>query len=302
MNSLELLKNLNMTSPSIITIGTFDGVHVGHKYLINEVLNHKNKLVTTAIVFNRPPKEIISNIKIPMIMSLKDKNKIIKEMGIENLITLDFDNHVKGLSCKEFINILKENININILVLGEDTSLGKDKIGPSNGLEEILKSFGASLVTVDNKLNEGSKISSSKIKKVISDGNIKKANSFLSTDFSMEGKVIEGKKNGRGLGYPTANIELKEDLIIPKDGVYKTTTLFQGREYLSATSIGNNPTFNGSKKSIETYIINFNKDIYGENIKIIFKEFIRNQIKFNKIEELKSQMLDDINYILKIKE
>ena len=302
MNSLEFLKKLNNTNPSIVTIGTFDGVHIGHEYLINEVIKHNNDLITTAIVFNRPPKEIITNLNTPMIMTLKDKNKRIKEMGVKNLITLDFDNHIKSLSCKEFIKILKENININILAIGEDTSLGKDKIGPYNGLEEILKSFGASLVSVNNKLNKGAKISSSEIKKVILDGNIKKANSFLANSFSVEGTVIEGKKNGRELGYPTANIVTEKDLIVPKDGVYKTTTLFQGKEYLSATSIGNNPTFNGSKRSIETYIIDFNQNIYGENIRIIFKDFIRSQIKFSKIEELKSQMMDDINYILNIKE
>lgn len=187
---------------------------------------------------------------------------------------------------------------MEVLTLGEGTLLGKDRKGYKNGLVETLNDFGVRLIPISNKKDKENKISSSQIKRSISKGNITKANSLLGRNFFINGKVIEGKKIGSKLGYPTANIQYNDDLIIPKDGIYKTETYVNGNTYLSATSIGNNPTFDGSEKTIETFIIDFKEDIYNKYIKVSFLKFIRDQKRFNDVESLKKHMSDDINYIV----
>ncbi len=298
MNSLEIFNKHKETKPSIVTIGTFDGIHEGHTSLLTNMINHKNKLTPIVISFNKSPKDIINKKKSKMIFELNEKKKIIQEIGIEKIIDIDFNLEIQGLTCRDFIKILKHSLNMEILILGEDTLLGKDRKGYQNGLIEILNDFDSKLIPVSNKKDIKSKISSSQIKKSISDGDIERANLLLGRKFFLNGRVIEGEKVGASLGYPTANIQYNNDLVIPKDGVYKTETYVNGKTYLSATSIGNNPTFNGSEKTIETFIIDFEEDIYNKNIKVSFLEFIRDQIKFNDVKSLKKRMSDDINYIV----
>ena len=199
---------------------------------------------------------------------------------------------------KDFIKILKDSLNMEVLILGEDTLIGNDRKGYKNGLIEILGDYGSRLIPISNKKDNQNKISSSQIKKSISDGDIVKVNQLLGRNFFISGKVIEGKRIGSTLGYPTANIQYDNNLIIPKDGIYKTETFVNGSAYLSATSIGNNPTFDGAEKTIETFIIDFNEDIYNYNIKVSFLKFIRDQKKFDDIQSLKKHMSDDIKYIV----
>lgn len=298
MNPSEIFYKHKEVKPSIVTIGTFDGMHKGHISLLAEMTNLTNDLIPIVISFNRPPKDIINKKKSKMILQLADKKRIIKDIGIEKLISINFNSEIQELDCKDFIKILKDSLNMEVLTLGEDTLLGKDRKGYKNGLVEILNDFGARLISIPNKKDKEDKISSSQIKKSISEGNITKANSLLGRNFFINGKVIEGKKIGATLGYPTANIQYNNDLIIPKDGIYKTKTYVNENTYLSATSIGDNPTFNGSEKTIETFIIDFKEDIYNKYIKVSFLKFIRSQKRFNDVESLKKHMSDDINYII----
>ncbi len=298
MNPSEIFYKHKEVKPSIVTIGTFDGMHKGHISLLAEMTNLTNDLIPIVISFNRPPKDIINKKKSKMILQLADKKRIIKDIGIEKLISINFNSEIQELDCKDFIKILKDSLNMEVLTLGEDTLLGKDRKGYKNGLVEILNDFGARLISIPNKKDKEDKISSSQIKKSISEGNITKANSLLGRNFFINGKVIEGKKIGATLGYPTANIQYNNDLIIPKDGIYKTETYVNENTYLSATSIGDNPTFNGSEKTIETFIIDFKEDIYNKYIKVSFLKFIRSQKRFNDVESLKKHMSDDINYII----
>ena len=298
MNPSEIFDKHKEVNPSIITIGTFDGMHKGHISLLTEMTKLANDLIPIVISFNRPPKDIINKKDSKMLLQLTDKKRMIEDIGIEKLITINFNSEIQELDCKDFIKILKDSLNMEALTLGEDTLLGKDRKGYKNGLVEILNDFGVRLIPISNKKDKENKISSSQIKRSISEGNITKANSLLGRNYFINGKVIEGKKIGSALGYPTANIQYNDDLIIPKDGIYKTETYVNGNTYLSATSIGDNPTFNGSEKTIETFIIDFKEDIYNKYIKISFLKFIRDQKKFNNVESLKKHISDDINYIV----
>jgi len=298
VNPSEIFYKHKEVNPSIVTIGTFDGMHKGHISLLTEMIKLANDLIPIVISFNRSPKDVINKKDSKMILQLTDKKRMIEEIGIDKLITINFNSEIQELDCKDFIKILKDSLNMEVLTLGEDTLLGKDRKGYKNGLVETLNDFGVRLIPISNKKDKENKISSSQIKRSISKGNITKANSLLGRNFFINGKVIEGKKIGSKLGYPTANIQYNDDLIIPKDGIYKTETYVNGNTYLSATSIGNNPTFDGSEKTIETFIIDFKEDIYNKYIKVSFLKFIRDQKRFNDVESLKKHMSDDINYIV----
>ena len=296
MKSIDVIKKHYIESKSIITIGTFDGVHKGHELVFEQIKNY-SELFPVVITFKKSPKDVINNKTVKSIYDIKTKEELISDFGIKKIISIDFDNSVKNLTAEKFIELLKKYLKLKLLVIGEDATIGKDKIGKKNGLGQILKKYNCDLKSIVIKKDEERKISSSELKKLIKMGEIKTVNKNLSKDYFLYGKIIEGKKLGRELGYPTANLDYSKEIIIPKDGVYKTKSIFKGKNFKSITSIGNNPTFNEKIKTIETYIIDFNKNIYGENLKIIFKDFIRGQIKFEKEEDLITQMDKDLKKV-----
>ena len=296
MKSIDVIKKHYLKSESIITIGTFDGVHKGHELVFKQIKNY-TKLLPIVITFKKSPKDIIKNNEVKTIYDIKTKEKLICNFGVKEIISIDFDNTIKILTAENFIELLKRHFKLKLLVIGEDATIGKDKIGKKNGLGNILKKYDCELKTINIKKDDNEKISSSELKKLIEIGEIKTVNKNLSKDYFIQGKIIEGKKLGRELGYPTANLDYSKEIVIPKDGIYKTNSIFKGKKFLSITSIGNNPTFNEKIKTIETYIIDFNKNIYGENLKVIFKDYIRGQIKFENKEDLITQMDKDLKKV-----
>ena len=296
MKSIDVIKQHSQRTESIITIGTFDGVHKGHEIVFNQLKNNLN-LIPIVITFNKSPKEIINDDPIQSIYEVGTKKKLIKNLGVKEIISLDFDDSIKSLKANEFVSLLKEYLKLKVLVIGEDTTIGKDKIGKKNGLSDLLLKFDANLKLIEIKESNKKKISSSKIKKEILNGNFKEVNENLSNKYFIEGDIVEGKKLGRKLGYPTANLNFSKEIVVPKDGIYKTISVLRDKSYNSITSIGNNPTFNEKLKTVETYIINFNKNIYNQKLKIVFIDFIREQIKFDNEEDLVIQMNKDLkNY------
>jgi riboflavin kinase/FMN adenylyltransferase len=296
VKSIDVIKQHSQRTESIITIGTFDGVHKGHEIVFNQLKNNLN-LIPIVITFNKSPKEIINDDPIQSIYEVGTKKKLIKNLGVKEIISLDFDDSIKSLKANEFVSLLKEYLKLKVLVIGEDTTIGKDKIGKKNGLSDLLLKFDANLKLIEIKESNKKKISSSKIKKEILNGNFKEVNENLSNKYFIEGAIVEGKKLGRKLGYPTANLNFSKEIVVPKDGIYKTISVLRDKSYNSITSIGNNPTFNEELKTVETYIINFNKNIYNQKLKIVFMDFFREQIKFDNEEDLIIQMNKDLkNY------
>ena len=298
MKSIDVIQKHSQKNDSIITIGTFDGVHKGHKIVIDQLKNNLN-LTPLVITFNKSPKEIINKDPIQSIYEIRTKKKLIENLGVKEIISIDFDDSIKSLKADEFISLLKEYLKLKVLVIGEDTTIGKDKIGKKNGLSDLLLKFNVNLKLIEVKESNKKKISSSEIKKQIFNGNLKEVNENLQNKYFMEGDVIEGKKLGRKLGYPTANLNFSKEIVIPKDGIYKTISVLGDESFSSITSIGNNPTFNEELKTIETYIIDFNQNIYNQKLKIIFIDFIREQIKFDNEQDLVSQMNKDLKKIMK---
>ncbi|MBA4715121.1 MAG: bifunctional riboflavin kinase/FAD synthetase [Chloroflexi bacterium] len=298
MKSIDVIKQHSQRTESIVTIGTFDGVHKGHEIVFDHLKNNLS-LTPIVITFNKSPKEIINHDPIQSIYEISTKKKLIKNLGVEKIISIDFDDSIKSLKADEFISLLKEYLKLKVLVIGEDTTIGKDKIGKKNGLNDLLLKFDANLKLIEIKESNKEKISSSEIKKQIINGNLREVNKKLPNKYFMEGYVAEGKKLGRKLGYPTANLKFSKEIVIPKDGIYKTISVLEDKSYNSITSIGNNPTFNEKLKTVETYIIDFNQNIYSQKFKIIFVDFIREQIKFDNEQDLINQMNKDLKKIVK---
>ena len=296
MKSIDVIRQHSQRTESIITIGTFDGVHKGHEIVFNQLKNNLN-LIPVVITFNKSPKEIINNDPVRSIYETGIKKKLIENLGVKEIISIDFDDSIKSLKANEFVSLLKKYLKLKVLVVGEDTTIGKDKIGKKNGLSDLLLKFDANLKSIEIKKSNKKKISSSEIKKQIFNGNFKEVNENLPNKYFMEGNIVEGKKLGRELGYPTANLNFSKEIVIPKDGIYKTISVLGNKSYNSITSIGNNPTFNEELKTVETYIIDFNKNIYNQKLKIVFIDFIRGRIKFDNEEDLIIQMNKDLkNY------
>ena len=283
-----------------VALGNFDGIHRGHQYLIEDTIKKANKknIEPSILLFKNHTKLTINKNNIYILTSNKQKLKILENMGIKTVYTIDFDEDLMKLSSKEFIkNIIVDKLKAKIVTVGFDYRFGYKASGDSEYLKKLGKDYNFETniimpICIDKEI-----VSSTKIRNLIQLGNIEKANKFLGRYYSIIGNIVSGSSRGRKLGYPTANIELIYNYKIPKPGVYKSITILEGKQFLSLTNIGNNPTFNEKDLKIENYILDFNENIYGKTIEIQFVNFIRENIKFNTAEELLKQITKDVEYI-----
>ena len=299
---MNIHRNLPHLVESIITIGSFDGLHLGHQYLIWEVkkLAEKSKLPFYLISFEPHPRLVLQNNgDFKLLQTWEEKISQLEKLGIENLIALPFTRELSLKSAEEFIlEYILKPLKPKIIVLGYDHKFGRDRQGSKDtflALKEKLN-LDFEVIQLQEYMNQRSQISSSIIRQHIQKGQIENANELLGYNYSITGKVVEGKKLGRTLGFPTANILPNEShKLIPAIGVYHTSIEIEGVSYKSATSIGLNPTVeNIDVPKIETYIFDFNEDIYGKEVTLKFHHYIRGEEKYDSIEELKSAIEKDV--------
>ena len=299
---MNIHRNLPHLVESIITIGSFDGLHLGHQYLIWEVkkLAEKSKLPFYLISFEPHPRLVLQNNgDFKLLQTWEEKISQLEKLGIENLIALPFTRELSLKSAEEFIlEYILKPLKPKIIVLGYDHKFGRDRQGSKDtflALKEKLN-LDFEVIQLQEYMNQRSQISSSIIRQHIQKGQIENANELLGYNYSITGKVVEGKKLGRTLGFPTANILPNENhKLIPAIGVYHTSIEIEGVSYKSATSIGLNPTVeNIDVPKIETYIFDFNEDIYGKEVTLKFHHYIRGEEKYDSIEELKSAIEKDV--------
>ena len=297
---MKILNNLNDVSknPKAVTIGNFDGVHKGHQVLINKTkdISAENSVESLIFTFDKLPKEIFGPDTLQRLHDNRTKASILSSYKIDTLLSVDF-NDIKDYEADYFCEeILVKKLNIKYLIIGENFKFGKDRSGDIEKLKKYHQENAFELIIPSLETYSGIKISSSRIRELLNQGNIKEAKECLGRDYMLSGTVISGEKLGRKLGYPTANIKLEHDY--PLDGVYLTRTVIEKENYISLASIGNKPTFNGTEKILEVFILDFHEDIYGKNIEVYFLEEIRKQIKFNNEGELIKQMNEDHNYAI----
>lgn len=282
-----------------IALGSFDGIHEGHMSLVKKTVELAKKNNGTSIVFtfkNHPREILNSKNKIKLLMNNEDKEKILLENNIDYVYFQEFTEKFMKFSPRDFIKYIKDKFNVKGIVVGFNFRFGYKNLGDVNLLEELSKEFNYELYVLPPCVYDENPISSTLIRKCLLEGNVEKANIMLGRSYYLEGKVAEGRKIGRTIGFPTANLEYNEKSLLPKEGVYYTLVLVNNNKYKSITNIGNNPTVNGKRLTIESYILDFEGNIYGENIKVNFIKRIRDVVKFNSLEELKHQLEKDKNY------
>ncbi len=294
---MNVYDNLNFNEvleakPDVTCIGAFDGVHLGHQALVNMAKSISSKF--QILTFDPVPKKFFNNMH--KLLSTKDmKVDILSRLSPESIIFLNFED-VKDLNPEDFCNILNNKLNTKSIVVGKDFKFGKNREGDVNFL---IKYFGNTNVHVLNDyIVNDLKISSTLIKSTINEGNLELANQYLGYSFKLKGKVEHGNRMGHKIGFPTANINVDVNLVTPKFGVYEVDVTKDDKTYKGVMNIGNRPTVsNDLKLSYEVHILDFDEDIYGSFLEVKFVSFIRDEIKFDNIEELKNQISIDIKSI-----
>lgn len=283
----------------VVTTGTFDGVHLGHQKIISrlkEAAREQNG-ETVLLTFYPHPRMVLfpEDNELKLLNTQQEKIELLEKYGIDHLIIYPFTKEFSRLTSVEFVrNILVNKIKTKRLIIGYNHHFGRNREGSFEHLKEFGPLYGFEVEEIPAKDIEHIEISSTKIRKALQTGDIKSANAFLGHIYSLTGKVSEGLKLGRTIGYPTANIIVEDKYkLIPADGVYAVKIMFKGSLFNGMLSIGNNPTVAGKGRSIEVNIFDFDKDIYGQEVTIYFVERLRDEVKFNNLEELKVQLLND---------
>lgn len=288
--------NIAQDEPCVVVLGNFDGIHRGHQRLFECAKEYANRshLKTVVFSFYPHPTWVIGNHPKPLLMSRRDKKEMAKRLKIDMLIEYPFTKEFATISPKEFfIEILVKSLCAKSIVIGSNYYFGKNQSGSPTYLRELGKSYGVEVCIVEDVKHNGEMISSSTIRKYILEGEIEKANSMLGHPYMIVGNVVQGKKLGRTIGFPTINLIADPDRIYPPNGVYATKVTVYNKEYMGMTNIGYNPTVNSACKMIETYIFEFNEDIYNQPVEIKFYRHIRRERKFESIDALRRQIEQD---------
>ena len=290
------LKNAISSQPSILTLGTFDGVHKGHRKIISNLKSEakRNNLRSIILTFFPHPRNIVSSEIIKSISTIDEKIKIFSDLGIDELIIQKFDKSFASMDAKEFIELLVDNLKIKKIIVGYNHRFGKNRSADINVLKDFSLKYDFEVLEIKAYEVENIKISSTKIRDAIQQGNINLCNNYLGYNFNINGDVVKGKSIGKSIGFPTANIKIVEGYkIMPKNGVYLVRCFFEKEKLYGMMNIGFNPTFGSNDKTLEVNIFDFDKDLYGETIRIEFLNFIREEIKFENVELLQNQLIKD---------
>jgi len=275
----------------------FDGVHLGHKYIINELkkVGSENDLETAILTFWPHPRFVFNpNEDLKLLNTIEEKKFLMEKYNINNLFVKEFDDEFRNLTGEEFVRqILIEKLNVKYLIIGYDHSFGKNKSGNFELLQKMSKEFDFEVEQMEAINIHENNISSTKIRNALLAGNIKEANEMLGYSYSVSGTVVHGKKLGRTIGYPTANIETDSIKLLPKKGAYIVEVFINDQQYKGMLSIGTNPTVNGEKLTVEVFILDFEADIYDENITVKFRDFLHEEIKFESLEKLIERLDED---------
>jgi len=276
--------------PTVLTIGTFDGVHLGHQKIVERVVTtaRQEGLLATVFTFFPHPRMVVQHDKgLKLIHTLEEKKQLLQQLGVDLLVVQPFSEAFAQLTAEEFVStILVQRLNVKKVIIGYDHRFGRNRTANIDDMRLFGKKYGFAVEEISVQEVDEVSVSSTKIREALNKGDVTTAEHYLGTPYSLTGTVVHGLKLGRTLGYPTANIQVTEDYkLIPKDGVY---AVFYGM-----MSIGKNPTIEGKGASIEVYFFDFNGDLYDQKLTIEFVQYLREEQKFDTIDLLKKQLQDD---------
>ena len=298
MNHIEEIKNTHKNPVVYTTIGAFDGIHIGHQQLIQSMINQakSDQKETLVITFDPHPAVVLKSLPMPFyITSPIEKDYILRQLGINHILTLKFDRELASLEPEEFMDLVMQDYQIEQLWLGKDFALGKNRSGNLSVLGDIGKHKGFKIIENQHIEDKGNKVSSSIIRKWIQEGNFADTKKALNRYYSIQGQVAHGDSRGKGLGFPTANLDVWEGKLLPTPGVYATWITIDDIIFSSVTNVGYRPTFENQIiiPRTEVHILNFDRDIYNHQVQLHFVEQLRTEIKFNSIEALVNQISKD---------
>ena len=287
---------------SVVTIGTFDGVHLGHQKILNKLKNEANDINGESLLFTfyPHPRMVIfpESHNLKLIQTIDEKIESLREFGLDNLIIYPFTKEFSRLTAFEFVrDILVDKLKVKKLVIGYDHQFGRNREGDIEFLRETANIFDFEVIEISAEEIDEVNVSSTKIRNSIINGNIARANEFMGKPFQVQGKVVQGKKLGREIGYPTINLQLNnEHKIMPLDGVYAVQVHINGSKHFGMINIGINPTINDVKKEekkYEVHLFDFDQNLYDENVSVLFRKFMREEKTFDNLDALKLQIQAD---------
>jgi len=291
------LAGLSPKSETVLTIGVFDGVHSGHKYLLSKLVEQSknDNLVNVVITFKQHPQRLLNpQFSPPFLTNLPQKIKLLRDEGVQIIIALTFTLELAQTGARQFIGLLQKYLKMRSLVLGPDFTLGRSQEGSVDLLRNLSGNMNFKLTVVPHLKINGEIVSSTAIRDALIKGDIKKANQMLGRYFSLEGCIITGSGRGMELGFPTANLDIETERVLPSDGIYATWAYIDNKRYPSVTNIGRRPTFGENERIIEVYIIGFEGNLYRHQLKIDIIEKLRDEQKFATTGALQDQIADDV--------
>ena len=291
------LKGVCPSKGMAVTIGTFDGVHLGHQRLFGRLkaVAQAENLLTCAIAFrNQPRSVLVRGAEVEYITPWEERKSLIEAQGVDHLVALNFTWELAAVRARDFVEMLVTNLKMKALVVGPDFALGHRREGDIPALRAMGNQLGFRVQVLEPKVVDGQPIRSRVLRKIISDGRVVDAARMLGRPFALRGVVVEGDRRGRELGFPTANLALDDSMLSPKHGIYATWARFQGEKRPSATSIGVRPTFGGGPRFVEVYVMDFDGDLYGETLDVEFVRLLRDEQYFESVSGLVRQMERDV--------
>ena len=292
------IKSFNATKPTIVTIGTFDGVHLGHQKIVAQITKNAHTLNCESLVltfFPHPRMVLQEGTEMKQLNTLNEKIALLDNLGIDNLVIHPFDKEFSRLTAEEFVKkVLVDVFKIKKIIIGHDHRFGRNRTATIDDLINFGETYGFEVEQISAKeINEVS-ISSTKIRNALLEGNTELAANYLGYDYSLTGIIFKGKQLGRTIGYPTANITIEEDYkLIPNNGVYIAKSVLNGKTVFGMMNIGTRPTVDGTKQTIEINFFDFKQDLYGQKITISLLHRMRSEQKFESIDALKNQLGKD---------
>lgn len=298
MREITDITTFTTQQPTVLTIGTFDGVHLGHQKIVERVVTtaRQEGLLATVFTFFPHPRMVVQHDKgLKLIHTLEEKKQLLQQLGVDLLVVQPFNETFAQLTAEEFVStILVEHLNVKKVIIGYDHRFGRNRTANIDDMRLFGKKYGFAVEEISVQEVDEVSVSSTKIREALNKGDVTTAEHYLGTPYSLTGRVVHGLKLGRTLGYPTANIQVTEEYkLIPKDGVYAVYSYIDGRKVYGMMSIGKNPTIEGKGASIEVYFFDFNGDLYDQKLTIEFVQYLREEQKFATIDLLKKQLQDD---------
>ena len=289
--------DFTIEEPSVITLGKFDGLHRGHELLIQTMREQSRarNLKTVVFTFDIPPRASVENVDVRVITTNPEKHQILDAIGLDYLVECPFTPEVRSMEPKRFITWMVEKLSVRCFVVGKDFCFGRNRSGNYKTLETYAKELGYEVIVLDKMMEDGRDISSTFVREEIAAGHMAKANHLLGYPYFIEGVIVHGNQLGRTIGIPTINIMMPHDKVYPLFGVYASMVTIDNKKYYGVTNVGKKPTISDYNPiGIETYLIDFEEDVYGKSAKVEFMDFLRAEQRFDSVPDLQEQMKKDI--------